>query len=152
MQPRPIADTCRLLFPSLRFCIITPSRMAPRRRAQESFLFDQACREHDSVAVVMQLDGEDKYVPVPVWALNRQMRGPLKSAPVNVGFTGIGYGAHDVAPFVSHLRKLLEQVLADKPSSLVSIHCSKVVVHVLPGSFAIEDLQDNVVAHCHRNA
>src|ERR1039458_5886517 len=120
MQPRPIADTCRLLFPSLRFCIITPSRMALSRRAQESFLFDQACGEHDSVAIVMQLDGEDKYVPVPVRALNRQMRGPLKSAPVNVGFAGIGDGAHDVAPFVTHLRKLLEQVPADKPSSLRS--------------------------------
>src|ERR1019366_4351019 len=115
MQPRPIADTCRLLLPSLRFCIIAPSRMTPRRRAQESFLFDQPCREHGSVAVVMQLDGEDQYVPVPVRALSRQMRGPLKSAPVNVGFTGIGYSAHDVAPFVSHLRKLLEQVPADKP-------------------------------------
>src|ERR1019366_2043142 len=107
MQPRPIADTCRLLFPSLRFCIIAPSRMAPSRHAQESFLFDQACREHGSIAVVMQLDGEDQNVPTPMRTLNRQMRGPLKSAPVNVGFAGIGNGAHDVAPFVSHLRKLL---------------------------------------------
>src|ERR1039458_1846068 len=119
MQPSPIAYTCRLLFPSLRFCIITPSRMAPSRRAQESFLFDQACGEHDSVAVVMQLDGEDKDVPAPVRALDRQMRGPLKSAPVNVSFAGIGDGTHDVAPFVSQLRKLIEQVPADKPSSLV---------------------------------
>src|ERR1039457_5804118 len=114
MQPRPIADTSRLLFPSLRFCIITPSRMAPRRRAQESLLFDQPRREHDSIAVVMQLDGQDKDVPVPVRALSRQMRGPLKSAPVNVSFAGVGYGAHDVAPFVTHLLKLLEQVPAKR--------------------------------------
>src|ERR1039458_8151018 len=140
MQPRPIADTCRLLFPSLRFCIITPSRMTPSRRAQESFLFDQARCEHDPIAVVMQLDGEDQNVPTPMRALNREMRGLLKSAPVNVGFAGVGYGAHDVAPFVSHLRELLEQVPAGKPSSLVSIHRREVVVHILPGPFAIEDL------------
>src|SRR5664280_1350381 len=100
----------------------------------------------------MQLDGEDKYIPVPVRALGRQMRGPLKSAPINVGLACIGYGAHDLAPFFSQLRKLLEEILADKPSSFVAIHSSEVVVHVLPSSFPIEDLQDNVVSHGHRDA
>src|SRR6185369_4938450 len=30
MQPRPRADTSRLLFPSLRFCILSPSTGRPR--------------------------------------------------------------------------------------------------------------------------
>src|ERR1022692_988722 len=100
----------------------------------------------------MQLDGEQKNVPDPVRALGRQMRGALKSAPINVGLACIGYGAYDLAPFVSQLRKLLEEVLADKPSPFVAIHRSEVVVHVLPCSFPIENLQDNVVSHGHRDA
>src|ERR1017187_1969353 len=119
---------------------------------RDLLLLYQACREHHSIAVVMQLDGENKYVPVPVRALDRQMRGPLKSAPVNIGLACIGYSAHDLAPFFSQLRKLLEEVLADKPSPFVAIHSSEVVVHVLPSSFPIEDLQDNVVSHGHRDA
>ena len=118
-------------------------------RVQALLLFHKACREHDPVAVIMQLDGEDKNVPVPVRALSRQMRGALESAPINVGLACIGYGGHDVTPFVSQLRKLLEKVFADKPSSFVSIHRSEVVVHVLPGSFPSEDFQDNVVTHGH---
>src|SRR5664279_4808774 len=119
---------------------------------RDLLLLYQPCREHDAIAVVMQLDGEDKNVPVPVRALSRQMRGALKSAPINVGLACIGYGARDLAPFVSQLRKLLEEVLADKPSSFVAIHSSEVIVHVLPSSFPIEDLEDNVVSHGHRDA
>src|SRR5947207_14174705 len=32
MQPRPMADTSRSLFPSLRFCIISPSTFGTRLR------------------------------------------------------------------------------------------------------------------------
>src|SRR5579859_4165380 len=40
MQPRPMAETSKLLFPSLRFCIVSPS--SPHWSRQSSYLLLQA--------------------------------------------------------------------------------------------------------------
>src|SRR5271166_3263669 len=114
-----------------------------------SLLLDQPCREHSPVTVIVQLDGEDKDVPVPVRTLGREMRWAARAAAINVGFARVNHGAEDLAPLLAELGKVLKQVLAHKPRAFVSVHGGEVVVDILPVAIAIENLQHNIVSHRH---
>ncbi len=112
-------------------------------------LLNQSRRQHYSVAVIVQLDGEDQYVPRPMRTLAGQVRRAAKSAAINVGFARIGHGANDLAPLFPELREVIEQVLAGEPRALMTDGGGKVVVDELPGSVAVQNLKHDVVAHRH---
>src|SRR5208337_3762046 len=101
---------------------------------------DQASGEHDAIAVIVQLDGEDQQVPVPVRALDGQVRFATKAATINVGFARVGHGAQQFTPVVAELGELLKKILADKPRALVPVHGGEVIVDVLPDAVTIQDL------------
>src|SRR5215813_3512705 len=99
----------------------------------------------------MQLDGKDKDVPCPVWALLRQMRSSAKATTVDIRLARVDNGTKDLAPLFTELGKLLEKILSYKPGALVAVHRSEVVVDELPVAVTVQDLEDNVVAHRHGN-
>ena len=61
MQPRPIADTSRLLFPSLRFCIISPSTFGTRLRCCVCPLFVANRGEHP-IAFPSRLNCNSRFI------------------------------------------------------------------------------------------
>src|SRR5205085_6301712 len=64
MQPRPMADTSRLLFPSLRFCIISPSTFGTRLRRYVWPLFF-ANRAEDPIAFPTRLNRNSRFIFFP---------------------------------------------------------------------------------------
>jgi hypothetical protein len=56
MQPSPIADTSKLLFPSLRFCIASPSSLSKMFTSVE---LGEDLIERVLLAVIRTLDGYD---------------------------------------------------------------------------------------------
>ena len=85
-----------------------------------SFLFDDAGGENHAVAVVMQLQREDQYVPVPAVSLGGQV-GQSAEAAVYISLASIGHGADDVPPFSAQFREFLKQFFAGEPGALFFI-------------------------------
>jgi len=54
------------------------------------FFFDDACREDRSVAVVVELNGQDQHVPHPVGTLGGKVGRAAEAATVDVGLARIG--------------------------------------------------------------
>src|SRR5258708_39385411 len=82
------------------------------------FLVDDPGRQHYAVAVVVQLQREDQYIPVPAVGLGGQM-GQYAEAAVDGGLPGVSPGADDLAPLRPHFAERLKQLFSARPSSFL---------------------------------
>src|SRR6185503_17269283 len=98
----------------------------------------------------MQLEREDQDVPVPAAFFLGQVRQAAEAA-VHVGFTRIGHGADNVFPLGAELGKFLKTVFTGKPRALLLIEPGEEFVDVLPDAIAIQNFQNDIVAHGHGN-
>ena len=114
--------------------------------------FDQPRAQHHSVAAVVQFDGKDEHVPLPVLRLGREVRHGVVVAPIDVGLAGIGDGADDLSPFVAHFGEVIEDVAARIPGPALMAEGGEIIIDVLPVAVAIQDLDHHVVAHGHDDA